>query len=169
MPAGDRGQITVEAILILGFFILVFVGVSIPMGFKARNTALESSAVADAKFATEQIAGAANTVLVNGSKRTIDVYVPGYNSTSTKIATRICTDGQYLNTSIAIKSSNAVELQNLSAKLYGSGWSISSGGGAIVEDSGARYTIVITYKDINSSTTNGFSGVDCSTDLLGAL
>ncbi len=171
MSKGDRGQITVEAVLILGFFILIFVGTTLPMAFKARNSALDTTMLADAKFATEQIAGAASSVVVNGSKRTIEVYVPGYNSSAIKMATRICTDGSYINTTVGIKRSGVTESYNFSSKLYGGGWTMTSvsGGSYIAERSGKRYTIVITYKSINSTTSNTLTGINCNTTLTSVI
>lgn len=168
----NQGQITVEAVLILGFFILIFFGVTVPMAFQARNSAIDITALADAKFATEQIASAAGTVLVNGSRRTIDVYVPGYQSNSIKIGTRICTDGTYLNTTVAINRTGVSETHELSQKLYGSGWSLTSASGTdyIAENVGKRYTIVIEYKSINSTTSNSFSlSSGCSGSFIGDL
>ena len=170
MISGEKGQITVEAVLILGFFIMIFVGVTLPMAFDARRAAVDTTVLADARFATEQIASAANTIVVNGSKRTIEVYVPGYNSGAIKIGTRICTDGSYVNTTVAIKHSKANEIHNISSKLYGSGWSLSSVSGTdyIAELNGTRYTLVFTYKSINSTTSNSLS-TSCSSNLLSAL
>jgi len=167
MLAGERGQITVEAVLILGFFIMVFFGVTVPLTFNARDAAMDTSILSDAKFATEQIASAANTVVVNGSKRTIDVYVPGYKSGSTHIGTRICTDGHYLNTTVLIVrfsgngSIRFAEDYEFSAKLYGGNWSITTPDGKdrILEDEGRRYTLEIEYKTINSLTSNTMTDV----------
>ncbi len=168
----NRGQITVEAVLILGFFILIFFGVTVPMAFQARNAAIDTTVLADAKFATGQIASAAGTVLVNGSRRTIDVYVPAYQSNTIKIGTRICTDGTYLNTTVAINRTGVAETHELSQKLYGSGWSLTSASGTayIAENIGKRYTIVIEYKSINSTTTNTFTpSGGCSGSFIGDL
>ncbi len=179
MVSDEKGQITVEAVLILGFFMLIFIGVTVPMAFNARYAAIDTSVLADAKFATEQIAGAAGTVIVNGSRRTIDVYIPGYKSGDINIGTRICTDGSYINTTVAIdrgssgmNQSRVIESHNISAKLYGTGWTLTNpdGGPHIAENSGKRYTIVIEYKSINSTTANSFvlsSG--CTGDFIGDL
>jgi uncharacterized protein (UPF0333 family) len=152
MAIDEKGQITVEAVLILGFFILIFIGVTVPMAFDARNTATDTTIIADAKFATEQIAAAASTVIVNGSKRTIDVYVPGYSGGSNNISTRICNDstGSYLNTTVNILRTGVSEAHNISSKLYGGGWSFNSGS-CITENTGQRYTVVIEYKSITMS------------------
>jgi uncharacterized protein (UPF0333 family) len=144
MTQGEKGQITVEAVLILGFFLLIFIGVTFPMAFTARNTATDTTVLADAKFATEQIGGAAGSVVVNGSKRTLEVYVPGYNSPSKSISTTICSDGDYINTTVAINT----ESYNLSSKLYGGGWILNSDS-CVTETNGSRYDVVVTYKNIN--------------------
>ncbi len=152
MASGEKGQITVEAILIFGFFILIFIGVTVPMAFDARNAATDTTVVADAKFATVQIASAASTVIVNGSRRTLDVYVPGYSAGSINISTKICNDatGSYLNTTVNILRSGVNEAHNISAKLYNNGW-ILNGGNCITENTGKRYTVVIEYKNITMS------------------
>ncbi len=152
MAIDEKGQITIEAVLILGFFILIFIGVTVPMAFDARNAATDTTIVADAKFATEQIAAAASTVITNGSKRTIDVYVPGYLGGSNNISTRICNDstGSYLNTTVNIQHTGVSETYNISSKLYGGGWSLNSGS-CITENTGRRYAVVIEYKNITMS------------------
>ncbi len=173
MVTEEKGQITLEAILILGFFILMFIAVSIPMTFNSRYAALDTAILTDAKFATEQIASAANTVIVNGSKKTIDVYIPGYKAGSLHSGTRICTDGGYINTTVLIvryDGSGAVKLAesyNFSKKLYGSGWSMSTtdGLGRILEDEGRRYTLKIEYKSVTSNTANTMSDVTDKTTI----
>lgn len=172
MISCEKGQITVEAVLILGFFILIFFAVTVPMAFNAMNSATDATVLADAKFATEQIASAASAVVVNGSKRTIEVYVPGYNSSAIRIGTRICASGSYVNTTVAISRSGVTESHNISAKLYGSGWNMTSVSGTayIAEDRGKRYTLVITYKSINSTTTNSLAlPSGCTGTFTGAL
>jgi uncharacterized protein (UPF0333 family) len=156
MISGEKGQITIEAVLILGFFIMIFIGVTVPMAFNARTSAIDTTVLADAKFATEQIASAASTVVVNGSKRTLEVYVPGYNSSSLNVGTRICTDGSNINTTVGIVRAGGSESYNFSAKLFSDGWDLNSNG-YIAEKSGKRYTIVITYKNITSTTANTFT------------
>jgi uncharacterized protein (UPF0333 family) len=166
MLKGEKGQITVEAVLILGFFILIFVGVTVPMVFNARDSAIDTTVLADAKFATEEIAAATNQVVVNGSKRTIEIYVPGNNGSSTKIGTRICTDGLNINTTVGILRDGVGESHDISAKLYSSGWSLTSPSTSyILETSGKRYTIEIEYKSIESTTSNSLNpgGFDCLT------
>jgi uncharacterized protein (UPF0333 family) len=150
MISGEKGQITVEAVLILGFFVLIFIGVTVPMTFEARNTALDTTIIADAKFATEQIASAANTVILNGSKRTIDVYVPGASAGSINISTTICnsTDGSAINTTVAITRSNFSESHAITSELKGGNWVLNSNG-CIVENQGRRYSAVVEYKTIN--------------------
>jgi hypothetical protein len=183
MFSDEKGQITVEAVLILGFFIMIFVGVTVPMTFNARYTAIDTSILTDAKFATEQIASAVNTVVVNGSKRTIDVYVPGYKAGSIHTGTRICTDGDYLNTTVLIVryyangTAKVSEAYDFSHKLYGGNWTLSTSDASatdrILEDEGRRYSIVIEYKSITSNTNNTMTDVTkaqtaCALNLSGA-
>ncbi len=174
----ERGQITIEAIIIFGMLILILVAISWPMAWRARNAANDVTMVSDARYATEQIASAANSIVVPGGKRTIEVYVPGYlspgNTTGgvplTHIATRICSpDGSNLVTTVIIMrraSDGAIkreEEHNFTTKLYGSNWSFSVGGeDAIVEDRGKRYTLELYWKNITSTTSNSLSNVTCN-------
>ena len=170
MLKDTKGQITIEAILILGFMVALFMGVTVPLAFDASDTARDTSIISDAKFATEQIAAAANTVIVNGSRRTMDVFVPGFTSGAVRIGTRICTNGDYINTTVAIVRDGQTETHELSKKLQGTGWTILSGNGAILENRGKRYTIIVEYKEINSTTANSFTNAaPCTANLATIL
>ncbi|MEE8167989.1 MAG: hypothetical protein V3T58_03845 [Candidatus Hydrothermarchaeales archaeon] len=179
----ERGQITIEAIIIFGMFIVVLVGISWPMAFRVKAAANDIEIVSAARYATEQIASAANTVVTPGGKRTIDVYVPGFRSVGNTtnaspvpvihIATRICSpDGANLITTVLImrrKSDGTIKRQethNFTRSLYGTGWSFSAAGeDAIVEDIGKRYSITLYWKNITSSTSSSLSGIECNTSL----
>lgn len=154
----NRAQITIEAILIFGLFILLFIGVSVPLAFKAKNMAADSGAVADARYAAEQIAMAANSISTPGEKRTINVYIPGVASVGkapndeplTNITTAWTTNGTHLLVGITIKryqedgTVKQDESYNIEKKLYGQDWNMS----ALTESSGRRYDFVIYWRNI---------------------
>ncbi len=174
---GERGQITIEAILIFGMFIIVLVGISYPLAFRVKATADDVAIISDARYATEQIGTSADSVVTPDSKRTIKVYVPGFKSTGNTttnrplihIATRICTNGTDLITTILIARREPdggyrrLETHNLSRKLMGANWTL--GTNVIVEDIGKWYDIVVKWKNITSNTSNSPTGIDCSTNM----
>ncbi|MEE9594023.1 MAG: hypothetical protein V3V92_01345 [Candidatus Hydrothermarchaeales archaeon] len=179
----ESGQITIEAIFIFGMLIIVLVSISFPLSFRVKATAYDVAILTDARYVIEQIGAAADTITTPGSKRTIQVYVPGLKSQGntttdvpiTHIATRICTDGTELTSTVLIvrRRSNGnvtrLETHNFTRKLFGSNWGItSSGTSAIVEDIGKWYDLTITWKSINSTSSNSISGIDCTTDLTTA-
>ncbi len=158
---GSRGQITIEAILIFGLFILIFIGVSVPLAFKARDMASDTGIVADARYAAEEIASTANSIAVPGEKRTIRVYVPGFTSKGVaqngqpmaKTVTSISTNGTHLLVGISInryRQDGTVKLaenHNLTRKLYGQGWTMAS----ISESNGRWYSFTIYWRNITWS------------------
>jgi uncharacterized protein (UPF0333 family) len=141
---GERGQITIEALIIVGIFIIILVGISLPLMFHAKRTATDVTVIADARYATEQIAAAANSVVTPGTKRTVDVYVPGYNSTARVITTTITTDGSNLTTTVTIPDEDPY---NMTIELYGDNWEMED----INESVGNRYSFIITWKNITWS------------------
>ncbi len=144
----ERGQVTIEAMLIVGMFMVLLVTVSYPLAWNSKTYAREVSIVGDARFVTDQIANAANSIVHPDEKRTIDVYVPAFNSPDTSIPVSITTDGNKLNATISIPGS----AKTLSSELYGTGWAMFNGANGseagISETSGERYTITITWKNI---------------------
>ncbi len=142
-----KGQITIEAILLFGIFIIILVSISFPMAMKARKHSIEVSVVSDARYASEQIVTAANSIAYPGGRRTIEVYVPA--SREKNITTSISTDGSNLITTVSILG-DTPKIINLS--LYGDNWAMYNSSGSssnITETSGARYRFVITWKNIN--------------------
>ncbi len=176
----EKGQITIEAVIIFGMLILVLVGISWPMAFRAKAAADDLEMVSGARYAAEQIVSAANSISAPGGKRTIDVYIPGYRSPGNAtggvplihIGTRICTDGDNMTTAVIImrrESDGTISKQenhNFTRGLAGTGWSLSAvGGNAIWEETGKRYSLTINWKNITTSTSNSASGVTCATAL----
>ncbi len=156
----EKGQITIEAIIIFGALILIFVGVSVPLAFKVKDAATDVMVVSDARYAAEQILAAANSIATPGEKRTVEVYIPGYKSVGMvgstpliSIQTNIATNGSALNTEIVITryrydgTLKQSEKHSVGRNLYGSNWSMST----INESSGRRYEFVMQWKNITWS------------------
>ncbi len=136
--------------------------------------------LSDARYAIEQIGATADSITTPGSKRTIRVYVPGFKSagnTTTNvpvihIATRICTDGSDLISTVLLvrrESDGDIrrqETHDFTRKLYGTNWTLTpSDEDAIVEDRGKWYDITITWKNITSTTSNSLDDIECDDDL----
>lgn len=176
----ERGQITIEAILIFGMFILVLVGISFPLALKAREAADDMAMLSDARYALEQIGTASDSVITPDGKRTIRVYVPGFKSegnTTTNlprvhIATRICTNGTDLKATVIVVRRDEsgdykrLETHEFTRGLYSSNWSLTfSGVNAIVEDRGNWYDITVRWRNITSTTSNSITGINCATNM----
>lgn len=182
----NRGQITIEALLILGMFMLILLTVSIPINFRAERATRDVQVVSDARYATEQIAAAANSIANTYEKKNIAVYIPGFSSEgisngnyNTHRGTRICSpDGSNLVTSVLIvrRDSSGTILQqdfyDFTVPLNGAGWSItSSTGDTILEDLGRWRNVEISWKGINATTNNhienpaGPIGITCTMDV----
>lgn len=157
----NRGQITVEAILIFGLLILLFIGVSVPLAFKAKNMANDAGAVSDARYAMEQLVATANSISTPGEKRTISIYLPGFTSNGrepggnalTSIESSWSTNGTHLLVGIAIKrykddgTLKQNESYSLVKKLYGPGWYMTP----LTESTGRRYDFTIYWRNITWS------------------
>lgn len=142
----ERGQITIEAILLFGIFVTILFSISLPMAMKVKKEALEVSTVADARYTSEQIVTAANSIAYPGGRRTLEVYVPG--DSEKNINTTISTDGSNLITTVLLPG-DGPKVINLS--LYGKEWVIYDSGGNpsnITENQGARYKFIICWKNI---------------------
>ncbi len=82
----NKAQITLETILIIAFFILILVGVSIPMSFKASQAGRDTTRVLEMRSNLEKISSAIQAVqaLGPGTMRTVRITS---NSKSWAIAT----------------------------------------------------------------------------------
>ncbi|MFQ6137302.1 MAG: hypothetical protein ACE5PM_09010 [Candidatus Hydrothermarchaeales archaeon] len=71
----EKGQITLEAILIIGLFILIFVGISMPMAFRAYDSTTDTSSILEAQDNLDAVVGTIEMVVAGGpgSVRTITV------------------------------------------------------------------------------------------------
>ncbi|WP_455241033.1 class III signal peptide-containing protein [Methanothermobacter tenebrarum] len=74
----DRGQLSVEYLLLVFVIILILGGVTIPLVGRAIDASNDVSRASDAKVAVESIADAADVVYSNGpgAKRTVSFYIP---------------------------------------------------------------------------------------------
>ncbi|NOZ59648.1 MAG: hypothetical protein GXO66_08780 [Euryarchaeota archaeon] len=164
----NRAQITVEALIILGAILLIILSVSVPTTLFSGRVARDVQHAADARYAVEQIAAAANSITSDYERRVLTVYIPGYTTAATATGgeplqerrTVISTDGdvlkvwlsqvrRYTNGSLAANSS-----YSFSVDLQGTGWRLAHPNGteaSIVERSGAWYNFTITYKNITFS------------------
>lgn len=142
----EKGQITIEAIIIFGALILIFIGVSVPLAFKVKDAATDVMVVSDARYAAEQIVAVANSISTPGEKRTVEVYIPGYTSVGTVateagvrpliwIGTGIGTnDGSNLTTMVGILrlrddgTLKQSEIRSFTKSLYGGSWTINGTG-----------------------------------------
>lgn len=82
---GQRGQLSVEYLLLTLVVLIILGAVTIPLIGDAIDASMAVSRVSDAKTAVETISSAADVVYANGpgSKRTIDVYIPQNTNLST--------------------------------------------------------------------------------------
>ncbi|NOZ59649.1 MAG: hypothetical protein GXO66_08785 [Euryarchaeota archaeon] len=61
-----RAQITLEAILIISFFVLILVAVSIPMGFRTSDAGRDVGQVVEMRTNLEKLSAAVSTALAQG-------------------------------------------------------------------------------------------------------
>lgn len=168
----EKGQVTIEALLILGLFVLLVFAVSVPTVYRTQGDARDIKFVSDAKFATERLATFASSISNTYEKKNVKIYVPGYTSSGNAsddkpliwMATCTATSGRVLNTTVAIlrrDSDGTVTMQetyNFSRSLGTGNWKtyVNTGSGyqegVIVEDSGRRYDITISWENITSNT-----------------
>lgn len=182
----ERGQVTVEMILIFGLFMVILLGVSVPSVLKGERYARDVQFVSDAKFASERLATIAGAISNPYEKKTVEIYMPGYTSTGNSTDNKplmwmgSCTSasGSVLNTTVGMvrrKSDGTVTLQdtysftrNIGAgnwKIYvntGSGYQE----GVLIESGGRRYNLTISWENITSNTVPSYTPpVDCSSIL----
>jgi hypothetical protein len=185
----EDGQVTIEALLIFGAFILILTTVSIPNVFKAQNAARDVQFVADARYATEQLASAANSITSIYDKKNIVVYVPGYASVGNDtggnpiihMGTRICSpNGSNLVTTVLIVRRDSAgtitkqENYTFSVPLVGTNWTVitpSGSGDTIFEDQGRWRNFTVSWKSINTTTENpaAVAGFTCTQTVQGII
>jgi hypothetical protein len=187
----ERGQVTVEMIFIFGLFMMILIGVSVPSVLKSERYARDVQFVSDAKFASERLATFAGSISNPYEHRNVEIYVPGYTSTSNStdnkplmwMGTCISASGSVLNTTLGMvrrKSDGTVTLQethSFSRDLGAGNWTIyvNTGSGypegVLIESSGRRYNLTIQWENITSNTVSGYPALkNCSSVLsLGGI
>jgi uncharacterized protein (UPF0333 family) len=125
----DKGQVTIEGVLILGFFVLIFVGVTFPAGLLSAGSANDVAAVTEAQNNLNKISSAVGLVSA-GQKGTVRTVTIISNIASWEINTNAPMDGinptskrPVLNYEVSIWGSNA----DVPGQLY----RIRSGWGAV--------------------------------------
>ena len=74
----ERGQVTIEMILIFGMFLLLIFAVSIPTVLQSGRAADDVQYVSDVKFATERLATFTSSVSHPDEKKNVEIYMPGF-------------------------------------------------------------------------------------------
>lgn len=71
----DRGQISIEGILLLGFFILIFVGITFPSAIRVSGSSSEIAAITEAQNNLNTISSAVGLVAAGqrGTVRTVTI------------------------------------------------------------------------------------------------
>jgi hypothetical protein len=170
------GQITIEALLIFGAFLLILTSITIPSVFKVQKDAKDVQFVADARYATEQLAALANSINSPYGKAEARIYIPGYTSVGNDtggrplihVGTRICSpDGSNLVTTVLIVrrsgGSTTSNYYNFTVPLNGGSWTVEGPGGEpILEDIGRWRNFTISWKNITSTTSNSLTGITCT-------
>jgi hypothetical protein len=88
----DKGQVTIEGILILGFFILIFVGITFPSALRISGYSNEVVSILEAQNNLDKISGAVEMVAAaqRGTVRTVTITS---NINNWEINTNAPTDG----------------------------------------------------------------------------
>jgi uncharacterized protein (UPF0333 family) len=88
----DKGQVTIEGILILGFFILIFVGITFPSALRISGYSNEVVSILEAQNNLDKISGAVEMVAA-GQKGTVRTVTIVSNINNWEINTNAPTDG----------------------------------------------------------------------------
>ncbi|MBU2559535.1 hypothetical protein KKA03_01415 [archaeon] len=186
----ERGQVTVEMILIFGLFMMILIGVSVPSVLKSERYARDVQFASDARFASERLVTYAGSISNPHEKKTVEIYMPGYTSSANSTDNKplmwmgMCTSisGSVLNTTLGMvrrTSDGTVTLQethNFVRDLGSGNWSIyvntTSGfqKGVLIESIGKRYNITIQWENITSNTVPSYTQANCDSILsLGGI
>lgn len=159
----ERGQMTIEFIILIGLFVLILVGTSVPLAFRTTDNAVDVSLVADARYVTEELGMAADGISPGGRKN-LTVYIPGYRSQGSvggkqliNVTTVLGTDGDNLTMRVNItryRSDGTLDRRdsyNFSRGLPGKGWTIYNGGtlGNVTEGSGRSYRVLVSWRNMS--------------------
>lgn len=175
----EKGQVTIEMIFIFGMFIMIIFAVSLPSVMQASRDAKDVQFISDAKFATDRLATYAGDILNPYEKKNVEVYIPGQitdaNSAPPFLFRGVCieTDGRYLNTTTVILrfDSECNEVQDegydFSKDLGAGDWKIYIQNdsiyqeGTLIETSGRRYNLTISWENITSYTVPSYIAASC--------
>ena len=177
----ERGQVTIEIILIFGMFLLLIFAVSIPTVLQSGRDADDVQYVSDVKFATERLATFAASVSHPDEKKNVEIYMPGsyvgnFSDPSTPATLRamcIDADGRSLDAIAAIirQGSEGFIVQEddyeFSKNLGAGDWKIyvNTGSGyqegALYEYGGKRYNLIISWENITSNTVPSYVISSC--------
>jgi uncharacterized protein (UPF0333 family) len=88
----DKGQVTIEGVLILGFFILIFVGVTFPAGVRMVSSSNDVATITEARSNLDKISSAVELVAA-GQRGTVRTVTINSNLANWEINTNAPTDG----------------------------------------------------------------------------
>lgn len=152
----DRGQVSIEAILLIGFFVLIFVSITFPAALKVSSASNDVAAVMEAQSNLNKVSSAVEAVAVGqrGTVRTITIVS---NIANWEINTNAPTDGinptpnrPILNYAVGIWNSTA----DVPPQLY----RIRSGG----DGTGWGAVTVLTKTGISTGSSAGLGQRKCS-------
>jgi uncharacterized protein (UPF0333 family) len=92
----DKGQVTIEGILILGFFILIFVGITFPAALRVAGSSNDIAVIMEAQNNLNKISSAVEMVAA-GQKGTVRTVTIVSNINNWEINTNAPTDGGVIN------------------------------------------------------------------------
>lgn len=168
----EKGQITVEAILILGLFILLFVGISMPTAFQIYDRSTDTSVILEMRTNTDVIVSAIKIVIAGGSGSVRTVKIKS-NVANWELSAYDTSYGSPTLT-YGVKWSNAEDvpselINNAENNTWG-GLSKASMGGIATSGTTSRYTFSGTgqgnwYVKVTNSATSTSPTLDVSTTL----
>jgi type II secretory pathway pseudopilin PulG len=151
----DRGQVTIEGVLILGFFILIFVGITFPSGIRMVSYSNDIAAITEAKNNLNVISSALEMV-ASGQKGTVRTITITSNVANWEINTNAPMDGinptpkrPVLNYEVSIWGSNS----DVPGQLYRIRTSGNSSFGAVV---------ALEIPGVSTGEANGLGQRSCS-------
>lgn len=88
----DRGQLTIEGILLMGFFILIFVGITFPAALRVSSSSEDIALILEAQSNLDRISSAVEAVAA-GQKGTVRTVTIVSNMARWELNTNAPTDG----------------------------------------------------------------------------
>lgn len=167
MIRNNRGQVTIEAMLIFGILLAIVLGISVPIIFGSSHLSKDVSFSSDARYSMERVASTANGLTNENERRTLDVYVPGQTSPGStnggnplvEKSITITTDSTGSNLVASINmvrryendSIRSNETHPFTIELNGKGWKVYDTNGMenpVVESLGERYRVLVSWKNL---------------------